>query len=58
MPQKFIVVGPIEGFYHIVYKIPGTTVWSSILECGSLAFAEEYAADMNGEQEKHDQEKS
>lgn len=30
---KFIPVGPIDGFYHVAYQIPGTKVWSSVCMC-------------------------
>lgn len=58
MPQRFIVVGPIDGYYHIAYAIPCTTLYSSIMELSSMEAALEITKDMNGEQDSHDQEKS
>lgn len=58
MPKKFIVVGPIDGFYHIAYAIPRTSLYESVMQFSSMDAAFNVAADMNGEQEKHDQEKS
>ena len=48
MTPRFIVVGPISGFYHIAYKIPGTSLYSSLLQFSSQAAAEECGSDMNG----------
>ena len=58
MTKRFIVVGPIEGYYHIAYAIPRTTLYESIMQFSNMNAAFEVAADMNGEQEKIDQEKS
>lgn len=31
--MKFIVVGPIDNFYHVCYQLAGTTVYSSVCLC-------------------------
>lgn len=54
MSKKFIVVGPIEGFYHIAYAIPRTTLYESIMQFSNMNAALEVAADMNGEQDTYD----
>jgi len=57
MTPRFIVVGPIDGFYHIAYKIPGTSLYSSLLQFSSQAAAEECASDMNGTSDDISEEK-
>lgn len=58
MTQRFIVAGPIDGLYHVLYNVPGTNVHSSV----GCAQSEELAMDeceiLNEEQAKHDQEQS
>lgn len=57
MSQKFIVAGPIDGLYHVLYKVPGTIVHSSVGCAQSEALALDEAAILNDEQLKHDQTK-
>lgn len=56
MPQRFIVAGPIDGLYHVLYKVPGTIVHSSVGCAESEALAQEEAYILNSEQAKHDQQ--
>lgn len=56
MTMRFIVAGPIDGLYHVLYKVPGTNVHSSVGCAESEALAKQEADLLNGEQEKHDQE--
>lgn len=55
MSQRFIVAGPIDGLYHVLYKVPGTIVHSSVGTAPCEKLAQEEADILNGEQTKHDQ---
>ena len=54
MTQRFIVAGPIDGLYHVLYKVPGTNVHSSVGCCQSEDLSQEEARILNAEQEKQD----
>jgi hypothetical protein len=56
MTQRFIVAGPIDGLYHVLYKVPGTIIHSSVgaSPCEKLALEE--CSILNDEQQKHDRE--
>lgn len=56
MTQRFIVAGPIDGLYHVLYQVPGTNVCSSVGCCESEALANEEARLLNDQQAHHDQE--
>lgn len=58
MQPRFIVAGPIDGLYHVLYKVPGTNVHSSVGCAQSEALALDECDILNDEQAKHDQEKS
>lgn len=59
MTQKFIVAGPIDGLYHVLYQVPGTNICSSVGCCESEELAIEEARLLNDQQAQHDsQEKS
>lgn len=54
MTQRFIVAGPIDGLYHVLYKVPGTNVHSSVGCCESEDLAQEEACILNEKQVEHD----
>lgn len=54
MSQKFIVAGPIDGLYHVLYKVPGTNVHSSVTCAQSEKTAQDECDRLNAEQAKHD----
>lgn len=56
MSQRFIVAGPIEGLYHVLYKVPGTIVHSSVTCTPSEKLAQDECDRLNEEQAKHDQQ--
>lgn len=56
MSQKFIVAGPIDGLYHVLYKVPGTIVHSSVTCAPSEKTAQDECDRLNEEQAKHDQQ--
>lgn len=56
MSQRFIVAGPIAGLYHVLYKVPGTNVHSSVGCAQSEALAQDECDLLNDEKAKHDQE--
>ena len=58
MTQHFIVTGPIDVLYHVLYKIPGTIVHNSVDCAESEALAQDECDLLNDEQAKHEQEKS
>lgn len=58
MTQRFIVAGPIDGLYHVLYNVPGTNVHSSVGCAQSEELAMDECAILNEEQAKHDQEQS
>ena len=45
--HKFIVVGPINGYWHLAYKITGTETYSSVGEFTSETAAHREAGFMN-----------
>lgn len=57
MTQQFIVAGPIDGLYHVLYKVPGTNVHSSVGCSESETLAIEEADLLNAEQEEHENQK-
>jgi len=57
MNPVFIVAGPIDGLYHVLYKVPGTNVHSSVGCAESEALALEECALLNAEQQRHEQQK-
>jgi len=54
MPQRFIVAGPIDGLYHVLYKVPGTLVYSSVGCCSHEELALEEARILNEKQVEQD----
>jgi hypothetical protein len=54
MTQRFIVAGPFDSLYHVLYKVPGTNVHSSVGCCESEDLAQEEARFLNDEQAKHE----
>ena len=58
MIPRFIVAGPIDGLYHVLYKVPGTIVHSSVGCAQSEALAQDECDLLNDEQAKHDQGES
>lgn len=56
MTQRFIVAGPIDGLYHVLYQVPGTNVCSSVGCAESEQLAQEEADLLNEEQTVHDRE--
>ena len=57
MINRFIVAGPIDGLYHVLYKVPGTNVHSSVGCAQSEELAQDECDILNDEQLKHDQKK-
>lgn len=47
MQHEFIVVGPIDGFYHLAYRIVGTETYSSVGQFSSETAAHREAGFMN-----------
>lgn len=58
MTQRFIVAGPIDGLYHVLYQVPGTNVCSSVGCSESEKLALEEAAILNDEQDRHDEQEA
>lgn len=54
MIPRFIIAGPIDGLYHVLYKVPGTNVHSSVGCAQSEALAQDECDILNDEQAKHD----
>jgi len=58
MSQRFIVAGPIDGLYHVLYKVPGTIVHSSVGCAQTEALAKEECDLLNAEQERHEEQEA
>lgn len=56
MTQRFIVAGPIDGLYHVLYKVPGTNVHSSVGCAQSEELAQDECNILNDEQERHEEQ--
>lgn len=50
MSLRFIVAGPIDGLYHVLYKVPGTLVHSSVGCAKTESLAQEEADLMNDQE--------
>jgi len=50
MSQRFIVAGPIDGLYHVLYKVPGTIIHSSV-GCAKTEALAQQEADLLNDQE-------
>jgi len=44
---RFIVVGPINGLFHVCYEIPGTKTYASYESMFNLRLAQQRADQLN-----------
>lgn len=47
MNTPHIVAGPIDGLFHVLYRVPGTNVYSSVGCAPSEALAQQEAERLN-----------
>lgn len=56
MTQRFIVAGPIDGLFHVLYKSPRANVCGPISHHGTGRAAIDEAEMLNAEQVIHESE--